>query len=202
MRRSFWCIFAFFVCGAALKADVVSIDVFPPKVQLDSSRDRQRIIVQALHTDGRTEDITAAVSVTPTNPSLAAIDRPDGSIIFRPQADGEAVIRVEHAGKTKEIPLKVVSATSAPPLSFRLDVMPVFARAGCNMGSCHGAARGKDGFRLSLFGFDPAGDLPATWHQFWPDWISTRYEQKALREGRLPHYLSFRRNGKAVPEDI
>ena len=27
----------------------------------------------------------------------------------------------------------------------------------------------------------------------WPDWISTRYEQKALREGRLPHYLTFRR---------
>ena len=36
--------------------------------------------------------------------------------------------------------------------------MPIFARAGCNMGSCHGAARGKDGFNLSLFGFDPAGD--------------------------------------------
>ncbi|MFM8892623.1 MAG: DUF1549 domain-containing protein, partial [Planctomycetia bacterium] len=36
--------------------------------------------------------------------------------------------------------------------------MPVFARGGCNMGSCHGAARGKDGFRLSLFGYDPAGD--------------------------------------------
>ena len=31
-------------------------------------------------------------------------------------------------------------------------------RGGCNTGSCHGAARGKDGFRLSLFGFDPQGD--------------------------------------------
>ena len=36
--------------------------------------------------------------------------------------------------------------------------MPVFMQAGCNTGSCHGAARGKDGFRLSLFGFDPEGD--------------------------------------------
>ncbi len=36
--------------------------------------------------------------------------------------------------------------------------MPVFMRAGCNTGSCHGAARGKDGFHLSLFGFDPDGD--------------------------------------------
>jgi len=44
------------------------------------------------------------------------------------------------------------------PVSFRLDVMPVFFRAGCNSGGCHGAAIGKDGFHLSLFGYDPAGD--------------------------------------------
>src|SRR5207248_215132 len=42
--------------------------------------------------------------------------------------------------------------------SFRLDVMPVFMAAGCNTGSCHGSARGQDGFRLSLFGYDPDGD--------------------------------------------
>jgi hypothetical protein len=36
--------------------------------------------------------------------------------------------------------------------------MPVFFRAGCNAGTCHGAAKGKDGFMLSLFGYDPAGD--------------------------------------------
>ncbi len=29
----------------------------------------------------------------------------------------------------------------------------------------------------------------------WDDWFSTRYEQKALREGRPPHYLTFRRTG-------
>lgn len=29
----------------------------------------------------------------------------------------------------------------------------------------------------------------------WSDWLSTRYEQKALREGRFPHYLTFRRQG-------
>jgi hypothetical protein len=43
-------------------------------------------------------------------------------------------------------------------VSFKLDVMPVFMVAGCNSGGCHGSARGQDGFRLSLFGFDPDGD--------------------------------------------
>lgn len=44
-------------------------------------------------------------------------------------------------------------------------------------------------------GFDWLAERPADWRQPWDDWISTRYEQKALREGRVPHYLTFRRAG-------
>lgn len=43
-------------------------------------------------------------------------------------------------------------------------------------------------------GFDWTAEGPADWRVPWPDWLSTRYEQKALREGRTPHYLTFRRN--------
>lgn len=42
-------------------------------------------------------------------------------------------------------------------------------------------------------GFEWLAERPADWRQPWDDWISTRYEQKALREGRVPHYLTFRR---------
>ena len=34
---------------------------------------------------------------------------------------------------------------------------------------------------------------PVDWRESWPGWPGTRYEAKALREGRTPHYLSFRR---------
>lgn len=44
-------------------------------------------------------------------------------------------------------------------------------------------------------GFDLLTAVPEGWHQPWEDWISTRYEMKALREGRVPHYLTFRRKG-------
>jgi tRNA (guanine-N7-)-methyltransferase len=44
-------------------------------------------------------------------------------------------------------------------------------------------------------GFDWLAEGPEDWRQPWGDWISTRYEQKALREGRVPHYLTFRRQG-------
>lgn len=43
-------------------------------------------------------------------------------------------------------------------------------------------------------GFDCLTPAPADWEVPWDDWLSTRYEQKALREGRHPHYLTFRRN--------
>ncbi|SFG37737.1 tRNA (guanine-N(7)-)-methyltransferase [Palleronia marisminoris] len=42
-------------------------------------------------------------------------------------------------------------------------------------------------------GFEWLGEGPSDWSAPWDDWISTRYEQKALREGRSPHYLTFRR---------
>ncbi|WP_412565575.1 tRNA (guanine(46)-N(7))-methyltransferase TrmB [Thalassobius sp. MITS945101] len=42
-------------------------------------------------------------------------------------------------------------------------------------------------------GFEWLAEGPTDWREPWGDWISTRYEQKALREGRTPHYLTFRR---------
>lgn len=44
-------------------------------------------------------------------------------------------------------------------------------------------------------GFEWMAERPRDWRRPWDDWISTRYEQKALREGRVPHYLTFRRHG-------
>ena len=42
-------------------------------------------------------------------------------------------------------------------------------------------------------GFEWLAEQPQDWRAPWDDWHSTRYEQKALREGRVPHYLTFRR---------
>ncbi len=40
-------------------------------------------------------------------------------------------------------------------------------------------------------GFKWLAEGPEDWRDAWDDWISTRYEQKAFREGRTPHYLTF-----------
>ena len=132
----------------------VSIAVFPPDVNMQSARGKQRIIVQASYADGITRDITAQAKVTISDPKIAKIV----NLEVLPVGDGKCSIAVEFEGKTTQIPVDVKDATKDRPISFKLDVMPIFLRNGCNQGGCHGAARGKDGFRLSLFGFDPDGD--------------------------------------------
>ncbi len=56
--------------------------------------------------------------------------------------------------------LLLLSAAPAP-VDFDTDVLPVLTKAGCNAGACHGAAAGRGGFKLSLFGGDPAADQRA-----------------------------------------
>jgi hypothetical protein len=80
----------------------------------------------------------------------------DGRVI--PVGDGETQLVASLDELRVEIQIQVAQSADDRAISFRNDVMPVFSKAGCNAGSCHGAARGKDGFRLSLYGFDPAGD--------------------------------------------
>jgi Protein of unknown function (DUF1549)/Protein of unknown function (DUF1553) len=138
----------------ASPAVLANLQVFPPDVALATSRGRQVFVVQATFADGLTRDVTAEAKAALANPALAKLDKN----VLTPLADGATEMKVEFGGKAVGVPLTVKDAAKDRPISFKLDVMPVFLRNGCNQGSCHGAARGKDGFRLSLFGFDPDGD--------------------------------------------
>ena len=52
-------------------------------------------------------------------------------------------------------------AAEPPKVNFLRDVSPILNKAGCSSGSCHGAAKGKNGFKLSLRGYDPQFDYEA-----------------------------------------
>ena len=130
------------------------LEVFPPEVKLGAANDMQHVLALATRSDGVTEDVTELVTWKIDNPSLIAMN----AFVLSPVADGETQIQAAWEGMTAAIPVKVTQSTVARPVSFHLDIMPILTKSGCNTGSCHGAARGKDGFRLSLFGFDPKGD--------------------------------------------
>jgi hypothetical protein len=54
-------------------------------------------------------------------------------------------------------PASAADSVPTAPL-FSRHVIPLFSRLGCNAGACHGAVKGQNGFRLSLFGAEPASD--------------------------------------------
>jgi len=140
--------------AAPVNRQLTRLEILPPQVTLSTRQSRQVVAVQATYSDGITEDVTAQAKPRLSNTGLARWEK---NVLY-PVADGECELIVEHGGRAVTAPVKVTKAGEERPISFRLDVMPVFMRSGCNTGGCHGAARGKDGFRLSLFGFDPEGD--------------------------------------------
>jgi hypothetical protein len=142
------------LAAAAKNPTLTELKVFPADVSLTTRQDRQALVVQAIFDDGTTRDVTAQAGFSLANKTTARLEK----ATLHPVADGATELKIKFQGKTVSVPVKVESAQSARPISFVLDVMPVLTKAGCNAGGCHGSSRGKDGFRLSLFGYDPDGD--------------------------------------------
>jgi hypothetical protein len=163
------------------------VRVYPSDVNLTTANDFQTIIVQAMYPDGITRDVTSQATFKLSSGEFARVE---GNRV-EPLSDGACELLVEYAGHTSSLPVTVQGATVERPISFQLDVMPVFMRTGCNTGSCHGAARGKDGFRLSLFGFDPDGDYFRLTREFSGRRINLALPEASLLmekgEGVVPH---------------
>ena len=92
------------------------------------------------------------------------------------------------------------TANQSTPASFRLEVLPILTKAGCNAGACHGKGAGRNGFKLSLLGFDPQFDFDALTKEargrrlFSPDPDRSLLLQKV--SARLPHG-----GGRRLPPD-
>ncbi len=141
----------FTFAGTTLAAN---FEVFPSEVNLKFVRDRQSLVCRITEPNGVHRNVTAQAKFSLSDATKARVE--NGTVY--PVADGQTVVKVAYNGQTVDVPVKVEEAKTEQQVSFRLDVMPIFMRNTCNSGGCHGSARGKDGFRLSLFGYDPAGD--------------------------------------------
>ncbi len=144
---------------------VVALNIYPATVSLDNADDVQGVVIVASFADGRTVDVSRAASITIAPDSLAtanldATDAASGPLL-KPISDGEGLLTAAFEGRTAVAPVRIKGAGVPRAISFRNDVLPVLMKAGCNTGACHGSAEGKEGFRLSLFGFDPEADYVA-----------------------------------------
>ncbi|MCB9879944.1 MAG: DUF1549 domain-containing protein [Planctomycetes bacterium] len=142
---------------AAALAAQDRLQVAPARVTLDDGLDSHRLVALRVDASGITSDVTATVEVAFAPDGVAAWR--DGRLV--PLADGETTATVRCGELVADVAVVVHDVAFAPPVSFRNDVLPILTHAGCNSGACHGAASGKNGFRLTLFGYDPALDLRA-----------------------------------------
>jgi len=132
------------------------IEVFPAELTLSSIRDSRRVLVTGVTSDGQRIDISHKATLSTQSP----VCQIDESGFVAPIAVGEGVVLVEAEGQRAEIPVHV---TSADPVNvdFIREVNPILSKVGCNQGTCHGSQAGKNGFKLSLRGYDSVYDYRA-----------------------------------------
>lgn len=151
--------FTIFAGASTLGAHAGSLAVYPPDAKLEDARDLQGVTAVWTRDDGVTLDVTAQSTVAFSAEGIAKWS-PDTTQLA-PVADGETNLSFTYEGQSVSIPVKVSNAAADPAMSFRHDVLPVLFRSGCNAGKCHGSARGKNGFHLTLFGYGPDEDFIA-----------------------------------------
>ena len=147
------------VSGAAADTNtqVTRIILEPSALVFSEPEKGRRVLVTGVDKGGLKIDLTHEATLEPQGNTVKLGD--DGLIY--PVASGETKVKVSAAGHSVELSVTVADLSAARPVNFKRDVMPILNKVGCTSGPCHGAAKGKNGFKLSLRGYDPEFDYQA-----------------------------------------
>ncbi len=138
-------------------AKVTAIEVLPTAITLTGRNDYSQLLVTAKLASGDTVDISrmAQFSLSAKNADVSV------NGLVRPLKDGAAQLEISFSGKTITVPVTVSSTAIESAADFVRDVNPILSKLGCNQGTCHGSKDGRNGFKLSLRGYDPIYDVRA-----------------------------------------
>ncbi len=154
---------------------VATVEARPATIHLKHPFDYTQLLLTAKLDNGDAIDVTRIAKVElPT----VVKGTPNGQV--RPVSDGSGAIKVSVGSKTIQIPVTVSGQKEPHKVSFVREVMPAISRLGCNAGTCHGSKEGKNGFKLSLRGYDPLFD-----HQSLTDDLEGRRFNRAAPERSL-----------------
>jgi hypothetical protein len=148
--------------STAFAATPTSLSIQPVNPLLFGQGSTQALVVTAHYPDGSEQEISQQSQFSAANPSVASVD---SSGIITAHADGGAPIRATYKGLTATTTALIQHGGAPIPQSFNADIMPVLTKMGCNGGSCHGALNGQNGFKLSLFGYEPEKDYDMIVHK-------------------------------------
>jgi hypothetical protein len=173
---------------AAIIGQPTALLVQPDALALSGPRSRLQLVVSGRYADASLRDLTPFCEITCENSAIATADP---SAFVSARANGTTALLIKAGAVTTRVPLTVSAFDKPQPVSFRHELIAALNVGGCNAGACHGTPSGKNGFRLSLRGFDPAAD----YLQLTRDVLGRRTDRqhaddslillKAL--GRIPH---------------
>ena len=127
----------------------------PDSIQISRPDDYAQIVLTARLAGGASVDVTRMAQWR-IEGEIGHVS--DGGRVT-PESDGAGKLVAELGGKSVEVPLNVTGFSADYVPDFIRDVAPVISKAGCNAGTCHGSKDGKNGFKLSLRGYDPVLDV-------------------------------------------
>jgi hypothetical protein len=152
------------VAGADDPGEVTRLEVLVPTavggtnraLHLRGADARQQLLVTATFRSGALRDYTRQVSY---HTSPAGVIQVGKSGRVTPLAGGTTTLTVESPdGATATLEVVVERFENVATINFPNQVVPIFTKAGCNGGGCHGKSSGQNGFKLSLLGFEPEED--------------------------------------------
>jgi hypothetical protein len=186
----------------AKKAQVIgqptALAVQPATIVLNGPRALQQLVITGQYADGTVRDLTAFADIKIEGDAATLHEE----WFVLPKKNGAGTVVVTAGKQTARIPYTVKDLDKPSPVSFRNDVIAALNVGGCNSGACHGTPSGKNGFKLSLRGYDPAADYV----QLTRDVLGRRTDRqgpdglailKAL--GRIPHEGGPRFPASSVP---
>jgi len=176
-------------CEALAEEHVVTaLRVDPPALELQGPQPRFQLLVDGDTPDGRIVDLTRDSTFRSLTPELCTVSA--GGVVTS-HADGAGQVEVVAAAKTQLVPVTIREAQTPRGFHFERDVVPILSRYACNGSGCHGKAEGQNGFKLSVFGFDPPADYAALLHESRGRRVSKTQPDESLLltkiSGRVPH---------------
>lgn len=136
---------------------IVSLQAQPAGVKLTGRYDYAQLLVTGKTAAGEEIDVTRLVQVARA-PAQITVQR-SGLVV--PRQDGQGAVRLTLGDRSVVVPFSVKGVNASRPISYTQDVQPVMSKLGCNAGTCHGSKDGKNGFKLSLRGYDRIFDVRA-----------------------------------------
>ena len=180
-----------------------ALEIQPTALTLTGVRDARQLIVTGLYPNNLRRDLTHAADVKAEPADVVEIQ--DG-LFLRGKKDGTAKLTITAGGLSASVAITVSKMSEPAPASFRHEVVAAMNVGGCNAGACHGTPSGKNGFKLSLRGYDPAADyLQLSRDQFGRrsdkhDPLASLFMLKSL--GRVPHEGGARFGASSLPAEM